>query len=310
MAHMRHAFDMVPTQKTVITNLGEGVDATGAFLPAAVDRVLTCCRDYCRDIREFDADAVCVTLTSAARDASNSDDLLHGLQDLGLKPQVISGELEAQLMFLGVAGDAVQEHIVVADSGGGSTELASGVLMLGRGLEFDNLVSLNVGCRRITERYLHDGPLLQGEIDAAASFVAQLCIPYWQAVRECGQIPQRLLAVGGTVTTLAAMRMKLESYDAKLVHGYRLSFHEVEEFLAVTKGMHYAEIASFPGIQPERVPVIRGGAIIVRELMRRGEFEELFISERSLLAGVATVVFEHLDGQVLSLAWQPELSRL
>lgn len=88
------------SKHTEITDLGEGVDATGRFCEAAVERVLAACRMFVDEARAFGAVCVCTTCTSAARDASNAALLLDGLRELGLKPQVIPGEVEARLTFL------------------------------------------------------------------------------------------------------------------------------------------------------------------------------------------------------------------
>ena len=115
------------SKHTEITDLGEGVDATGRFCEAAVERVLAACRMFVDEAHAFGAVCICTTCTSAARDASNAALLLDGLRELGLEPQVIPGEVEARLTFFGVAHDFAGERIIVADSGGGSTELATGV---------------------------------------------------------------------------------------------------------------------------------------------------------------------------------------
>ena len=120
-------------KRTVITDLGERVDATGVFAPAAIDRVTQACTEFVREAREFGAHHVCCTLTSAARDVSNGNELLDRLRDLGLVPQVIPGEVEARLTFYGVAHDFANERIAVADSGGGSTELVVGRMRWGPG---------------------------------------------------------------------------------------------------------------------------------------------------------------------------------
>ena len=92
-------------KRTIITDLGERVDATGLISEAAIERVVDACRGFVDEIRDFGAVAVCTTLTSAARDAANGEALLAPLRELGLAPQVIPGEVEARLTFLGVAHD-------------------------------------------------------------------------------------------------------------------------------------------------------------------------------------------------------------
>lgn len=140
------------SKHTEITDLGEGVDATGRFCEAAVERVLAACRMFVDEARAFGAACICTTCTSAARDASNAALLLDGLRELGLEPQVIPGEVEARLTFFGVAHDFAGERIIVADSGGGSTELATGVYAPERGVfALEGTRSLDIGCRRVTE---------------------------------------------------------------------------------------------------------------------------------------------------------------
>lgn len=142
------------SKHTEITDLGEGVDATGRFCEAAVERVLAACRMFVDEARAFGAACICTTCTSAARDASNAALLLDGLRELGLEPQVIPGEVEARLTFFGVAHDFAGERIIVADSGGGSTELATGVYAPERGVfALEGTRSLDIGCRRVTERF-------------------------------------------------------------------------------------------------------------------------------------------------------------
>ncbi len=140
-------------KRTEITDLGQGVDATGLLSDEAIDRVIGACASFVDEISAFEPDAVCCTLTSAARDAGNGRVLLSGLEGLGLRPQVIPGEVEARLTFYGVAHDFAGERIAVADSGGGSTEFAQGSFVPGEPLEVDGVVSLNIGCRRITDRF-------------------------------------------------------------------------------------------------------------------------------------------------------------
>lgn len=124
------------TKRTVITDLGEGVDASGVFAPGAIERVTRVCGEFVNEARAYGATCVSTTLTSAARDVSNGEKLLGRLRDLGLEPQVISGNVEARLTFYGVAHDFPGERIAVADSGGGSTELVVGAYAPGEGARF------------------------------------------------------------------------------------------------------------------------------------------------------------------------------
>ena len=291
-------------KRTVITDLGERVDATGVFAPAAIDRVTQACTEFVREAREFGAHHVCCTLTSAARDVSNGNDLLDRLRDLGLVPQVIPGEVEARLTFYGVAHDFANERIAVADSGGGSTELVVGRASDG-GLELDCAESLNIGCRRVTERFFSSVPPSADELDKAAAWARAQFEPYWARLANR---PERLVAVGGTVTTLVAMVHELAVYDSHFVHLRDLTIEQVEDGIDRMRSLTVEQIAQLPGIQAKRAPVILAGAIVVRELMRAGGYGRLTVSENSLLAGAAATIYEVAVSGRTVIGWIPELS--
>lgn len=303
-AEMSNGQITASTKRTVITDLGERVDATGVFAPAAIDRVTQACTEFVREAREFGAQHVCCTLTSAARDVSNGNDLLDCLRDLGLVPQVIPGEVEARLTFYGVAHDFANERIAVADSGGGSTELVVGRASDG-GLELDCAESLNIGCRRVTERFFSSVPPSADELDKAAAWARAQFEPYWAGLANR---PERLVAVGGTVTTLVAMVHELAVYDSHFVHLRDLTIKQVEDGIDRMRSLTVEQIAQLPGIQAKRAPVILAGAIVVRELMRAGGYGRLTVSENSLLAGAAATIYEVAMSGRTVIGWIPELS--
>lgn len=303
-AEMSNGQITASTKRTVITDLGERVDATGVFAPAAIDRVTQACTEFVREAREFGAHHVCCTLTSAARDVSNGNDLLDRLRDLGLVPQVIPGEVEARLTFYGVAHDFANERIAVADSGGGSTELVVGRASDG-GLELDCAESLNIGCRRVTERFFSSVPPSADELDKAAAWARAQFEPYWAGLANR---PERLVAVGGTVTTLVAMVHELAVYDSHFVHLRDLTIEQVEDGIDRMRSLTVEQIAQLPGIQAKRAPVILAGAIVVRELMRAGGYGRLTVSENSLLAGAAATIYEAAVSGRTVIGWIPGLS--
>lgn len=303
-AEMSNGQITASTKRTVITDLGERVDATGVFAPVAIDRVTQACTEFVREAREFGAQHACCTLTSAARDVSNGNDLLDRLRDLGLVPQVIPGEVEARLTFYGVAHDFANERIAVADSGGGSTELVVGRASDG-GLELDCAESLNIGCRRVTERFFSSVPPSADELDKAAAWARAQFEPYWAGLANR---PERLVAVGGTVTTLVAMVHELAVYDSHFVHLRDLTIEQVEDGIDRMRSLTVEQIAQLPGIQAKRAPVILAGAIVVRELMRAGGYGRLTVSENSLLAGAAATIYEAAVSGRTVIGWIPELS--
>lgn len=303
-AEMSNGQITASTKRTIITDLGERVDAIGVFAPAAIDRVVQACAEFVREAREFGAQHVCCTLTSAARDVSNGNELLDRLRDLGLVPQVIPGEVEARLTFYGVAHDFAGERIAVADSGGGSTELVVGRASDG-GLELDCAESLNIGCRRVTERFFSSVPPSADELDKAAAWARAQFEPYWAGLANR---PERLVAVGGTVTTLVAMVHELAVYDSHFVHLRDLTIGQVEDGIDRMRSLTVEQIAQLPGIQAKRAPVILAGAIVVRELMRAGGYGRLTVSENSLLAGAAATIYEAAVSGRTAIGWIPKLS--
>lgn len=304
-AEVRDGAIVSSSKHTVITDLGEGVDALGVFSAAAVRRVADACAEFVQEVRAFGAQYVCTTLTSAARDVSNGEKLLSKLVDLGLKPQVIPGEVEAALTFYGVAHDFPGRRIAVADSGGGSTELVVGAYVPGEILELERAQSLDIGCRRVTERFFSSLPPCVDEIERASAWMRPQFETYWNALP---QKPDCLVAVGGTVTTLVAMIHELAVYDSHFVHLRALSLDQVEQSVQRMGALSVDEIAALPGIQAKRAPVILAGAVIVRELMRAGGYDSLTVSENSLLVGVAATILEAICEGRTAVGWIPELS--
>lgn len=301
------------SKHTEITDLGEGVDATGRFCEAAVERVLAACRMFVDEARAFGAACVCTTCTSAARDASNAALLLDGLRDLGLEPQVIPGEVEARLTFFGVAHDFAGERIIVADSGGGSTELATGVYAPERGVfALEGTRSLDIGCRRVTERFFSALPPSTNELAVAAAGVwaGEQFSAYFEGLPVDFERAERLVAVGGTVTTLVALVHELEPYDSSFVHLRELSLEQVSAAIERMSVLDAEGIAALPGVQPKRAGVILAGAVVIRELMRAGGYKTLTVSENSLLAGMAATINETLDCATPTIGWTPSLSAL
>ena len=293
-----------------ICNLGEGVAETGRLARTAMERVLSCVGAYVESAREAGAEAAACTLTSAARDASNSPDLGQALSSLGLEPLVIPGEVEGALTFLGVAQDFPDQRILVADNGGGSTELACGTL--GENvLDLRFVRSVNVGCRRLTELFLsRTDPPSAADVAEAHAFARGLFSP---AIEEGGlrsggtSAPSTLVVTGGTATSLVAVRDELEPYDARRVHLARLSKGDVTGLEARLASLTTDGRAKLPGLQEKRAPVILGGAVALSELMAQTDFSEMTVSESDLLFGLSIVSALTLEGRPSPVVWKPEL---
>lgn len=309
-------------KRTEICNLGQGVDATGRLDDQAMARVIACVRGYAAAAREAGAVAACCTLTSAARDAENSSALTEGLASLGLETTVIPGRIEGSLTFLGVARDFSGKTILVADNGGGSTELACGRMDESNALDLQFVRSLDVGCRRVTERYFSaEGPDDAASVARAHEFAAEMFAP---AVRDGGlraatagadgddgpQAPETLVVTGGTVTSLVAVKKELEPYDPAQVHLATLTIDEMAELEERLAARTVEERSELPGLAPQRAPVILGGTVAVLELMRQTGFSQLTVSESDLLFGLALVGSAALEGASSPIGWRPPMSSL
>ena len=299
-------------KESTITDLGEGLSASGRSCEAAKRRVTTCAGRYVAQARAAQAPLVCCTLTSAARDAENSSEIVSALEGLGLAPQVIPGDVEGRLTFLGVSQDFPGEAVLVADNGGGSTELALGAMTDGV-LDLAFVRSFDVGCRRVTERFLsarESGIPTEEELAEAHEFSASYFRQGAELLGAAAIAPTRLVACGGTVTSLVAMDAKLVPYDSKYVHLHELTLEDVERLEREVKQLSVAERAQLAGLQPQRAPVILGGIVAISELLRCTGFEALTVSESDLLFGLAIVSAAAAEGSASPVGWLPKLASL
>jgi exopolyphosphatase / guanosine-5'-triphosphate,3'-diphosphate pyrophosphatase len=266
-----------------IVRLGQGVDATGRLGAEPLARTLRALRTYREIIAGASASAVRMVATSATRDAVNADEFVADVRDiLAIEPEVLSGEDEARLSFTGataeLAGDAAP--YLVTDIGGGSTEF-----VLGEPGAVTAAVSVNIGCVRMTERHLRHDPPGDDEIAAArADIDATLDV-------VAGKIPVRdartLVGLAGSVTTVAALVLGLDSYQAERIHHSRVSAAAVREMAASLLGQTRAQRQQLAVMHPGRVDVIGGGALVLTQIMERFGFAEVLVSEHDILDGLA-----------------------
>ena len=300
---------------TEIVNLGEGVDTAKRLLPEAIHRCVGCVSSYVDHARKKGAEAVVCTLTSAARDAENAPDLGMGLASLGLEPMIIPGEIEGALTFLGVSHDFENHRILVADSGGGSTELVVGTLAGqqpgGQQLDINFVESVDLGCRRLTERFSlsSDHPSAE-DIDGAHQMAAQMMSEaIGRAQQQCAA-PELLVGVGGTSTSLIAIRDHLDPYDPSKVHLNHISIDEVSQIEGLLASKTLKEREDITGLQAKRAPVMLAGTILLAELMKNSGFKHLVVSESDLLFGLVITAAVVHEGKQSSVIWQPILRPL
>jgi len=268
-----------------ITRLGEGVDATGRLSPEAIQRCLGVLREYRREMDRWDVDRGRLVATSAARDAANGDEFLQAAGAVsGLVPELLTGLDEGRLSLAGAVAelDPADGPFLVFDIGGGSTELVAGD---GPDDPALGVVSLQLGCVRVTERFLHSDPPSAAELDAAEAEVgAQLEAAITSHPRLLGA--HRLVGLAGTVTTLASLRLGLAHYDPERTHHAVLTMGDADHWYRTLAGEDRAAHLDRAGMVPGREDVIVGGALILASVMRRFGFAECLVSEADILDGM------------------------
>jgi exopolyphosphatase/guanosine-5'-triphosphate,3'-diphosphate pyrophosphatase len=267
-------------RRLTITRLGEGVDARRRLLPVPITRVRNCLTDYRRELEELGATRTLAIATSAVRDAENGEAFLGEIEwSFGFSTRLLAGEEEAAMMLRGVtAGRTPLDDTVVVDIGGVSTEL---VLAHAGSPAFST--SLDVGCVRVTERFLRSDPPSAPELAAAGAYVRSL-LPELEATSAIG--------VAGTVTTLATLDLGLAEYDPERVHGHRVPRESVERQLARLAALPLEERLRVPGIEPGRAPVIVAGLVVLCEILAACDLPEIEASERDILHGAAFAAAE------------------
>ncbi len=274
-----------------IVRLGQDVDATGRLATDALERTRVALADYATIAMRVGAKRIRMVATSATRDAANREDFFSMVRDiLGTDAEVISGDEEARLSFTGAVGDleSADGPFVVVDVGGGSTEVVLGEWD-GVRADVQAARSVDVGCVRITERYLRADPPSDRDVSSAEAFAKQTLADAFADVAV--EKARTWVGVAGTVTTLSAIAQELPEYDAARTHLARLSLDQLRSTTAALLASTHDERASNPAIHPGRVDVIAGGAVIVRafaeELYARAGIDELVVSEHDILDGIA-----------------------
>ena len=279
-------------RRMTIVRLGQGVDRTGRLAPEALERTFAACRDFAARIEERGGvDQLRFVATSATRDAANRDDFVRGVVDiLGVEPEVITGDEEAALSFLGATasrpaeGGGWEAPYLVVDIGGGSTEFVLGEERARAAR------SVDIGCVRLTERHLvREGRLsdppppealaaIRKDIEAALDTAAET-VPLRQAAT--------LVGLAGSVTTVAGIALGLDTYDPAAIHHARISREQVDEVVGRLVRSGHAERAAIPVMHPGRVDVIVAGSMVLQAVMERSGAAEVLVSEHDILDGIA-----------------------
>ena len=265
-----------------IVRLGQGVDQNKSFHPDAITRTLSAVEKFAQLIASKGVEKIRFCATSATRDASNRDLFTNGVKKiLGVEVEVIPGEQEAALSFIGATKELPQSDgpFLVVDIGGGSTEFVFG----SEKVEFAK--SVNIGCVRMSERHLNLQPPTMAQI-AEAIIDIDLAITQAAKVVPISQA-KSLVAVAGTATTVAAAALKLAEYDRYLIHLSRISAPSVHQVAAMFQSMNKDQIAALGYMHPGRVDVITAGALVLSRIMAATGASEFIASESDILDGIA-----------------------
>jgi exopolyphosphatase/guanosine-5'-triphosphate,3'-diphosphate pyrophosphatase len=269
-----------------ITRLGEGVDRTGRLGREGIARTISVLEDYRRVFESYRTSAIRITATSAARDASNRDEFFDAAEAaVGVRPELLGGAEEGRLSFRGAVsslGD-LDGLCLVVDIGGGSTELIVGS---DPHQGPTGVYSMDVGCVRLTERFLASDPPSDAQLASARRFVG------YEIAKALDEVPQlaeatAMVGLAGTVACLAALDQCVDGSERHLLHHHRLTRLHVEEMYARLAALPAARRYMLPGVEEGRGDVIVGGAIVLSEVMARFGFEECLTSEADILDGLA-----------------------
>lgn len=283
------------SRRTTVTHLGEGLHATGGLSTAGIGRVADAVRGFMTEATRLGADSVVAVATSAARDASNGRDFLDAVAEAGVRPRIIPGAVEARLAFAGATWGIEGDGILIADLGGGSTELVLGSAEDGedgRCVRIRSARSLDVGSRRVLDMFLHGDPPRRVELEAASAWVADQMEGFFAQLPER---PRELITLAGTGTTLSAVKQGLVPYDPAKVHGSHLSGGDVADLLAELAAMDVESRRVVPGMDPARADVIVAGALILQTIIALAGVPGTTVSEHDILYGLVLAGPDGLD---------------
>ncbi|MFN2340701.1 MAG: Ppx/GppA family phosphatase [Halanaerobium sp.] len=269
------SFDILE-RKLTITRLGEGVDQSGKLKEAAVERVFKALKKYRAIIDQYQIEKIRVIGTSALRDVDNSYLLSNKLSQLDFELEIISGKKEAGLNYLGAASNLDDDFLII-DIGGGSTEF---IWPDAAEIQFE---SLDLGCVRMTEKFISHpekeiDPVELNEINKYVKNLLLTSLNFKKALKVKG--------VGGTITTLAAVKLEMEDYDSDRVENLKIKKNELKKIINNLSSLNLEKRKKIKGLQPKRADIIIAGLIILKNILDYINSEELYVSDHDLLYGL------------------------
>jgi len=273
--------------KNNIARLGEGMGDTGVLQQEAIARNAQAVAEFVTLAQDNGAQEIVAVGTMALRTAKNASDFMSTVHEIsGVDVRVIPGEEEAGLAYLAVLSGigASAGRLAVCDVGGGSTEF-----IFGGDAGVDRRFSINLGAVKISDKYLASDPPSPEQVELAMSSV----LGELQANRVDAARPvDRLIGIGGTVTSMGSVKLKMAQYDPDLIQGAALTRGDVDELIRLFCSVPLGDRRSIVGLQPKRAEVIIGGACIVRCIMECLDVAELTMSDRGLRHGLMFQLFQ------------------
>lgn len=281
-------------RRSVITHLGEGWTTTGVLSEEGIARVERTVAGFVAEARTLGAGRIACVATSAARDAANGAEFMARIERAGVRPEIIPGEREAYLTFLGATYGLHDERVLVADIGGGSTEIVIGRASCTEGVHATDIEvarSLDVGSRRVTELFLHSDPPTPHEVAQAEAWIAGELRQFFTGVRIR---PRDMVAVAGTATSFAAIDLELDPYDPERTHGHRIARPQLLGMVDRLAGLSLEERRRVVGLEPDRAGVIVAGGLILEAVLACAGLSSTLVSEHDILYGI---VLDYADNR-------------
>ena len=265
------------------TRIGQGVDDKGYISKEAIDRNIEALKEFKAICDNERCDYIYCMGTSALRDSKNSSEFIElAKREAGVDVEVITGERESNLGFLGVIEGVERdesEEILVIDIGGGSTEFIVGNQ---EGVNFCK--SENIGALRLTEKFLKTEIVKDEELTETIEFINKTIQDTINKIKA--RNIKKLVGIGGTVTSVSAINQKLEVYSMEKVHNSKIFKKEVDEILQMLKNMTLEDKKRLNGLQPKRADIITAGVVILDMIMEKLELNEIIVSEYDNLEGL------------------------
>ena len=265
-----------------ITQLGQDLDESGELSSKAMNRVLDALKDFRSSLDVHEVSEVRMVATSAARDASNSEDFFNQVEStIGVRPELLTGEEEGRLAFEGAIAElkSFEGPFLILDIGGGSTEFVFG------NEKAENIYSSEIGCVRLTEEFFYNDPPLPEELHACLSVIGGHVDAASREIPEIGS-GVTLVGLAGPVSCVAAIEIGLERYNREKIHHFHLSKDAVEDVFRTLATENRLERISNPGLEEDRADVIVAGTAILVKVMRQLGFTECLVSESDILDGI------------------------